>query len=64
MVSGNGAQRCTTPADVAVRCVVLWLMFRSNVEAARMDIETWELLSYIVTTIGLPAAIGVFLYEQ
>jgi hypothetical protein len=29
-----------------------------------MNIETWELLSYIVTTIGLPAAIFVFLYEQ
>jgi hypothetical protein len=29
-----------------------------------MNLETWELLSYIVTTIGLPAAIGVFLYEQ
>jgi hypothetical protein len=26
--------------------------------------ETWELLSYIVTTIGLPLAILVFLYEQ
>ncbi len=29
-----------------------------------MDIDTWELLSYIVTTIGLPLAIVVFLYEQ
>ena len=29
-----------------------------------MDSETWELLSYIVTTIGLPLAIIVFLYEQ
>ena len=29
-----------------------------------MDIETWELLSYVVTTIGLPVAIFVFLYEQ
>ncbi len=29
-----------------------------------MDIQTWELLSYVVTTIGLPAAIVVFLYEQ
>ena len=26
--------------------------------------ETWELLSYIVTAIGLPLAILVFLYEQ
>jgi hypothetical protein len=29
-----------------------------------MDIATWELLSYVVTTVGLPLAIGVFLYEQ
>jgi hypothetical protein len=29
-----------------------------------MAVETWELLSYIVTVIGLPLAIGVFLYEQ
>lgn len=29
-----------------------------------MTIETWELLSYIVTVIGLPLAIAVFVYEQ
>jgi hypothetical protein len=29
-----------------------------------MSPETWELLSYIVTVIGLPLAIFVFLYEQ
>jgi len=29
-----------------------------------MDIETWELLSYVVTTVGLPLAILVFIYEQ
>jgi hypothetical protein len=29
-----------------------------------MNLETWELLSYVVTVIGLPLAIGVFLYEQ
>ena len=29
-----------------------------------MDIGTWELLSYVVTTIGLPLAILVFVYEQ
>jgi hypothetical protein len=29
-----------------------------------MSIETWELLSYVVTAIGLPLAILVFLYEQ
>jgi hypothetical protein len=29
-----------------------------------MSIETWELSSYVVTTIGLPVAILVFLYEQ
>ena len=26
--------------------------------------ETWEVASYVVTVIGLPLAIGVFLYEQ
>jgi hypothetical protein len=30
-----------------------------------MDLrETWEILSYIVTVIGLPMAIAVFIYEQ
>lgn len=29
-----------------------------------MDLETWELWSYVVTVIGLPLAIVVFLYEQ
>lgn len=29
-----------------------------------MSTETWELLSYVVTVIGLPLAICVFLYEQ
>lgn len=28
------------------------------------DLETWELMSYVVTVVGLPAAIGVFIYEQ
>ena len=28
------------------------------------SIETWELLSYIVTVLGLPLAIGVFVYEK
>jgi hypothetical protein len=28
------------------------------------SVETWELLSYIVTVFGLPAAILIFLYEQ
>lgn len=27
-------------------------------------LETWEFLSYVVTVIGLPLAIGVFVYEQ
>jgi len=30
----------------------------------RMNLETWELLSYVVTVIGLPLAILVFIYEQ
>lgn len=29
-----------------------------------MTLETWELLSYVVTVIGLPLAILVFIYEQ
>lgn len=29
-----------------------------------LDLETWELWSYVVTVFGLPLAIGVFLYEQ
>lgn len=29
-----------------------------------MNLETWELLSYVVTVIGLPLAIAVFLYEE
>ncbi len=29
-----------------------------------MTLVDWELLSYIVTAIGLPAAICIFLYEQ
>lgn len=29
-----------------------------------MSIETWELLSYIVTVLGLPAAVAIFLYEK
>ena len=29
-----------------------------------MPLETWELLSYIVTVVGLPCAIGIFVYEQ
>ena len=29
-----------------------------------MELETWELLSYVVTVVGLPIAIFVFLYEQ
>jgi hypothetical protein len=29
-----------------------------------VNLVDWELLSYVVTAIGLPVAIGVFLYEQ
>ena len=29
-----------------------------------MSLETWELMSYVVTVVGLPLAIAVFLYEQ
>lgn len=29
-----------------------------------MNLESWELLSYVVTVFGFPAAIGIFIYEQ
>jgi len=29
-----------------------------------MGLETWELLSYVVTVFALPFAIGIFMYEQ
>jgi hypothetical protein len=29
-----------------------------------MSLEIWELMSYVVTVVGLPLAIGVFLFEQ
>jgi hypothetical protein len=29
-----------------------------------VSLETWELASYVVTVVGLPLAIAVFLYEQ
>jgi hypothetical protein len=29
-----------------------------------MALETWELLSYVVTVVGLPCAIAIFVYEQ
>ncbi|NTV94385.1 MAG: hypothetical protein HGA75_03100 [Thiobacillus sp.] len=29
-----------------------------------ISLETWELLSYVVTVVGLPFAIAVFLWEQ
>ncbi len=29
-----------------------------------MDLETWELLSYVVTVVGLPFAIGAYFFDQ
>jgi hypothetical protein len=29
-----------------------------------MNLETWELLSYVVTVVGLPLAVGVIIFEQ
>lgn len=29
-----------------------------------LNLETWEFLSYVVTVVGLPLAIAVFLWEQ
>jgi hypothetical protein len=37
---------------------------RAFLRDLEMDVGTWELLSYVVTTIGLPLAIVVFIYEQ
>ena len=37
-------------------------MFSHN--TGTMTLPTWELLSYVVTVVGLPLAILVFLYEQ
>jgi hypothetical protein len=37
---------------------------RAKNGALVVSLETWELLSYFVTVIGLPLSIGVFLYEQ
>ena len=41
------------------------LDYRRRVEYRyTMSLETWELLSYVVTVVGLPAAILAFLYEK
>ena len=37
---------------------------RNDFNVSLMSIETWELLSYVVTVIGLPLAIFVFVYQQ
>jgi hypothetical protein len=37
---------------------------RGELKAEVMNLETWELLSYVVTVFGFPAAIGIFIYEQ
>ena len=29
-----------------------------------MSLETWEFLSYVVTVVGLPLAIGAYMFEQ
>jgi hypothetical protein len=34
------------------------------VRIGAVSLETWELMSYVVTVIGLPLAIAVFLFEQ
>ncbi len=40
-------------------------LFRPNAFAPGMDArETWEMLSNVVTVVGLPFAIAVFIYEQ
>jgi hypothetical protein len=42
----------------------LCLFYRPLLKDVDMTLETWELLSYIVTVVALPFAIGVFLVEQ
>lgn len=37
---------------------------KAPVAGSKMNLETWELMSYVVTVVGLPLAILVFLYEQ
>jgi len=29
-----------------------------------LELESWVLLSYVVTVVGLPLGIGVFIYQQ
>ncbi len=48
---------------------VPWDRFTSELSSARKTLpmtfmQTWELLSYVVTVVGLPLAICVFVYEQ
>jgi hypothetical protein len=52
--------------DEAVRDHVPWYTCRPGFArtAPMLDRDTWELLSYIVTAIGLPLAIVAFLWEQ
>src|SRR5262249_26768382 len=46
-------------------CAIMYLGLTRRPEATSMlDHDTWELLSYIVTAVGLPCAIFVFLFEQ
>jgi hypothetical protein len=61
--SGREASR---PAEVAQAPVSPRLAFPAAiVQVEAMDMrETWEMLSYMVTVIGLPFAIAVFIFEQ
>ncbi len=46
-------------------CRAALAFFPPRAFAPGMDArETWELLSYVVTVVGLPFAIAVFIYEQ
>jgi hypothetical protein len=49
------ARACVYPASK---------VFLFKMGMAIFDSDLWELLSYIVTVVGLPCAIFVFLYEQ
>jgi hypothetical protein len=60
-VRGGRRQWLAAASEVA-RTTASWDDSRRS--ERQMSIETWELLSYVVTAIGLPLAIVVFLYEQ
>jgi len=60
----HARRRLRLASALAAHGVVVEWASDTRTRSAKLSIETWELASYIVTVIGLPLAIGVFLYEQ